>query len=58
MYVCVGVMDASRLKTFILPLGGAVLLSGAVGAVYYYLTKNVSGSCVCDSDASCRYKAE
>lgn len=32
-------MEASRLKTLILPLGGVLLLSGAAGAVYYYLTK-------------------
>ncbi|MPC61570.1 hypothetical protein E2C01_055644 [Portunus trituberculatus] len=32
-------MDASRLKSLLLPLGGALLLSGAAGAVYYYLTR-------------------
>ncbi|XP_042893332.1 tudor and KH domain-containing protein homolog isoform X2 [Penaeus japonicus] len=32
-------MDPSRLKNFILPLGGALLLSGVAGTIYYYLTK-------------------
>lgn len=34
-------MEASRVKNFILPLGGALLLSGVAGTIYYYLTKKV-----------------
>ncbi|XP_045618889.1 tudor and KH domain-containing protein homolog isoform X2 [Procambarus clarkii] len=32
-------MDAGRSKSLLLPLGGALLLSGVAGAIYYYLTK-------------------
>nr|XP_027232151.1 tudor and KH domain-containing protein homolog [Penaeus vannamei] len=32
-------MEAYRVKNFILPLGGALLLSGVAGTIYYYLTK-------------------
>ncbi|XP_042225904.1 tudor and KH domain-containing protein homolog isoform X2 [Homarus americanus] len=32
-------MDTGRIKNLILPLGGALLLSGVAGAVLYYITK-------------------
>ncbi|XP_050720959.1 tudor and KH domain-containing protein homolog [Eriocheir sinensis] len=32
-------MDAPRWKTLALPLGGALLLTGTAGALYYYLTR-------------------
>ncbi|XP_068211357.1 tudor and KH domain-containing protein homolog [Palaemon carinicauda] len=32
-------MDINRLKTVILPLSGALILSGVAGALYYFLTK-------------------
>ncbi|XP_071551549.1 tudor and KH domain-containing protein homolog isoform X2 [Panulirus ornatus] len=32
-------MDGTRVKSVILPLGGALLLSGVAGALYYFLTK-------------------
>lgn len=36
-------MDAPRWKTLALPLGGALLLTGTAGALYYYLTRQVGG---------------
>ncbi|KAK7081599.1 hypothetical protein SK128_020229, partial [Halocaridina rubra] len=32
-------MDSSRLKSGLLPLGGALLLSGVAGTLYYFLSK-------------------
>ncbi|KAK3875994.1 hypothetical protein Pcinc_019166 [Petrolisthes cinctipes] len=32
-------MDGTRIKSLIIPVGGAVLLSGLAGAVYYYFNK-------------------
>ncbi|KAK8742118.1 hypothetical protein OTU49_002125, partial [Cherax quadricarinatus] len=32
-------MDAGRARSLLYPLGGALLLSGVAGTIYYYLTK-------------------